>query len=159
MPTPQATLRPARPADAGAIGECVAAAYRHYIPRIGKPPGPMGDDYAEVVRRHRVFVAEAEDGASGIIGVLVLMQTKTGMLLDNIAVHPEHQGKGIGRQLLQLAESKTRDLGHSHLQLYTHERMTENIALYKRAGYTETDRRTEQGYDRVYMQKALQKQR
>ena len=159
MPTPQATLRPALPADAGAIGECVAEAYRHYIPRIGKPPGPMGDDYTEVVRHHRVFVAEAEAGESGIIGVLVLMQTKTGMLLDNIAVHPEHQRKGIGRQLLQLAESKTRDLGHSHLQLYTHERMTENIALYKHAGYTETTRRTEQGYDRVYMQKALQKQR
>lgn len=151
-PAPNITLRPARDADATPIARCVEAAYRHYIPRIGKPPGPMLDDYAQVVRRHRVFVAEA-NGA--LAGVLVLMRAPQGLLIDNIAVHPEHQHKGLGRRLLGLAESEAHGLGCSHLELYTHELMTENIALYRRAGYVETARRRERGYDRVYMRKTL----
>ena len=30
-------LRQAKSADAAALSECVQAAYRHYIPRMGKP--------------------------------------------------------------------------------------------------------------------------
>jgi hypothetical protein len=33
--------------------------------------------------------------------------------------------------------------------------MTENIRMYEHLGYEETDRRTEEGYDRVYMRKTL----
>ena len=39
-------IRAATPADAPAVAEIVDQAYRHYITRIGKPPGPMLDDYA-----------------------------------------------------------------------------------------------------------------
>lgn len=147
-----AAVRAATAADAGAIASCVDAAYRHYIARIGKPPGPMRDDYADVVRRHRVLVAEV---AGTVAGVLVLMQTANGILLDNLAVHPAHQRRGLGRRLLRLAESETRDAGHAHLELYTHELMRENIAFYRRAGYVETARRRELGYNRVYMRKLL----
>ena len=131
---------------------CVEAAYRHYIPRMGKPPGPMLDDYAEVTRAHTAFVAEDE---GEIVGVLVLIRSEAGMLLDNVAVHPGHQGKGLGRRLLELAESETRRLGYTHLDLYTHECMRENLELYAAIGYVETARRTEHGYNRVYMRKAL----
>ena len=33
--------------------------------------------------------------------------------------------------------------------------MVENIEIYNTHGYTETDRREEHGYNRVYMQKLL----
>lgn len=131
---------------------CVEAAYRHYVTRIGKPPGPMLDDYDEVVRRHRAFVAERE---GAVVGVLVLVATGGGLLLDNVAVRPEHQGKGLGRRLVELAESEARRDGCSRLDLYTHELMTENLAMYERLGYVETERRTVKGYRRVYMRKAL----
>lgn len=145
-------IRTAQPSDAIAMKRCVDAAYRHYIPRMGKPPGPMLDDYANVTQEHMAFVAEEE---GEIIGVLVLVRTEPGMLLDNVAVYPGHQGKGLGPLLLQLAESETRDQGYAHLDLYTHECMTENIGMYKALGYVETGRRTEHGYNRVYMRKAL----
>ncbi len=54
-----------------------------------------------------------------------------------------------------LAEEEARRLGFTTVTLYTNERMTENIELYKRLGYTETERKTEQGYQRVYMRKAV----
>ena len=87
--------RPATAADAAGIGECVRAAYTHYVERIGKPPGPMLDDYAEVVRHHRAYVI---DDRGRIVGVLVLMDKESGLLLDNVAVLPARQGEGIGRR-------------------------------------------------------------
>ncbi len=86
-------IRPARAADATAITECVAAAYRHYIARLGKPPGPMLDDYREVIQQHRVLVLT--EGAT-IIGVLVLIRQPQSLLVDNVAVHPDYQGRGLG---------------------------------------------------------------
>ncbi len=144
-------IRRARLSDAPAIRKCVEAAYRHYTGRIGKPPGPMLDDYAEVIRRHLVFVVDADD----IVGVLVLIQKPAGMLLDNVAIRPDQQGKGLGRRLIDLAEAETCAAGFEQLNLYTHECMTENIELYESLGYSQTERKQEQGYDRVYMRKRL----
>lgn len=146
-------IRKALESDAAAMQRCVDGAYRHYVQRMGKLPGPMLEDYAEVVRQHMAFVAE--DGGE-VVGVLVLMRKDSGMLLDNIAVHPGHQGRGLGRQLLDFAESESRKLGCEYLDLYSNEHMTESIALYKARGYVETGRRTELGYERVYMRKPLQ---
>lgn len=146
-------IRPARAEDAPAITECVAVAYRHYIARIGKPPGPMLDDYKKVIQQHHVLVLTEE---ANIIGVLVLIRQLQSLLVDNVAVHPDYQGKGLGRKLMALAEEEARRLGLTTVTLYTHERMTENIELYKRLGYTESERKTEQGYQRIYMQKSVQ---
>ena len=145
-------LRRAGAGDAAGIATCVRAAYSPYIERIGQTPGPMLDDYDRVVRDHRAYVIE-EGGE--VVGALVLIEKAGGLLLDNVAVLPSRHGEGIGRRLLEHAESEARRLGCRHLNLYTHERMTENIAMYGRIGYVETDRRTEHGFPRVYMRKRL----
>jgi ribosomal protein S18 acetylase RimI-like enzyme len=149
MSTP---IRAARAADTAAIAACVHAAYQPYVERIGKPPGPMLDDYARTVREHDVHVAE-HDGR--IVGIVVLQQHGDGVLLDNIAVHPDHAGAGLGRTLLAFAEARAAARGFATLELYTHALMHENIAWYARNGYVETARVREQGFDRVYMRKAL----
>lgn len=145
-------LRPATAADAPAIARCVEAAYSHYIERIGEPPGPMLDDYPQVVRDHRVFVVES---GGEIAGAIVLVEERGGILLDNVAVLPSRQGEGIGRRLMLLAEEEARRLGYNCIDLYTHELMTENFALYARNGYVEVERRTEKGFPRIYMRKRL----
>jgi ribosomal protein S18 acetylase RimI-like enzyme len=150
--TQAAKLRPAEPRDATAIASCVAAAYRHYIGRIGRPPGPMLDDYDQVIRQQQVFVFEHE---GQVAGVVVLIRKAGGILLDNVALDPSCQGKGLGRRLIAFAEAHARDQGFAYLDLYTHERMTENIDMYKHLGYVETERRSERGYERVYMRKSL----
>jgi hypothetical protein len=61
------SLRPATAADVPRLTELVQAAYGHYVARIGGLPGPMTDDYAEVVRTHRVTVAQRAGEIAGLI--------------------------------------------------------------------------------------------
>jgi ribosomal protein S18 acetylase RimI-like enzyme len=144
------SLRPATKADAPRLTELVAAAYGHYVDRLGGPPRPMTDDYAEVVHRYPVIVAER---GGEIVGLVVLGVDDEGLFVDNVAVAPSHQGLGVGKTLLAHAESAARDAGFDSIYLFTHERMTENLALYARIGYVEYDRRLH-GADRiVYLRK------
>lgn len=144
--------RPAGDSDAQGVTDCVIAAYQHYVERIGRPPGPMTEDYAKVIRERRVTIAES-DGR--IAGVLVLAVTEEGFLLENVAVAPSHHGKGLGRSLLELAEAEARRAGFASIYLYTHEKMTENQALYAKIGYVEYDRRMQEGLARIFMRKEL----
>ncbi|WP_085677619.1 MULTISPECIES: GNAT family N-acetyltransferase [unclassified Pseudomonas] len=146
------TLRRAEPADVEAITGLVQAAYSPYIARIGKPPAPMLDDYCQVVAQAEVHVAL--DGTQ-VVGVLVLEREGDEMLLANVAVLPECKGQGIGKVLMHLCETRSRQVGCSAVRLYTHERMTENIAIYRTLGFVETHRAQEHGFSRVFMRKAL----
>jgi ribosomal protein S18 acetylase RimI-like enzyme len=146
------SFRPATAADVPRLAELVRAAYGHYVERIGGPPRPMTDDYAQVVRTHTVIVAERE---GEIAGLLVLGISDEGFYIDNVAVDPSHQGSGVGRALLERAESAARDAGFDSIYLFTHERMAENLALYSRIGYVEFDRRLQDGARIVYLRKQL----
>jgi ribosomal protein S18 acetylase RimI-like enzyme len=145
-------FRPAEATDAARVAELVDAAYGHYVERIGMLPGPMTDDYAEVIRDRQVTVAE-HHGA--VVGIIVLSVTDEGFLVDNVAVHPSHRGTGLGRALLEFAEAEARRAGFDSIYLYTHEQMTENLALYSRIGYVEYDRRSQGAFSLVYLRKYL----
>lgn len=134
------------------IERIVAQAYGHYVARIGATPGPMLDDYAIRVAQGVVHVLRVHDTVQA---VLVLIPEPDCLLLDNIAVDPQAQGKGYGRDLMQFAENAARQAGYTCIRLYTQEKMTENIAIYTRYGYMETHRAEEIGLKRVFMKKAL----
>jgi ribosomal protein S18 acetylase RimI-like enzyme len=76
-------------------------------------------------------------------------------LLDNVAEHPDYQGRGFGRQLIAFAEERVKRVRFNLLKLYTNAQITENIELYKKLGFVEIDRRMDQDYRRVYMQKTV----
>lgn len=82
-------------------------------------------------------------------------RTYSGTLLDNVAAHPEQQGRGIGKRIVYLAESVARAQGFEKLGLYSDECMEDNVAIYKAPEYTETQRKEEQGCNRVYLQNLL----
>jgi len=146
------SLRPAAAADVPRLTEVARAAYERYVARLGGPPRPMTDDYAEVVRTHRVVVAER---GGQILGLVVLGVSDEGFFVDNVAVDPSHQGSRVGRALLEHAERAARDADFDSIYLYTHERMVENLALYSRIGYVEYDRRLLGDACLVYLRKNL----
>ena len=146
------SIEPAMNCDAGAMSECARKAYSHYIERLGKEPGPMLDDYGARVRENNAYVVRQNDQ---IIALLVLVMSDSGCLLDNIAVDPDFTGLGIGKKLMKFAEDQAMKKGYLELELYTHELMTENIAMYLKWGYVVDRHVHEKGFDRVYMKKAV----
>lgn len=130
----------------------VDAAYRPYIERIGTTPGPMTCDYRALVRSADVTVAE-RNGV--VVGAIVLRVTGEDFLIDNVAVEPGVQVTGVGRALLQFAEATARRERFMSIYLYTHERMTANLALHSRIGYVEYDRRRHGDAVLVYLRKPL----
>ena len=151
----ESRIRAASAADVPAVAKIVEDAYRGYIPRMGRPPGPMLDDYAARVAEGVVWVLE--EGIT-IVAVLVLIPQPDYLLLDNIAVAPARQGLGFGGRLLAFAEAEAMRQGYREIRLYTHETMTENQLLYSAIGYEETGRGTQAGYERVFMCKRLKSQ-
>jgi len=147
-----ATTRPARAADVAAIRQLVQAAYGHYPPILGVTPAPLTADYATLVAAGHVHVAE-QDGA--VVGVLVLETYPDHLLVENLAVAPDTQGQGVGSTLLALAEQQAAAQGLRELRLFTHERMTDNLAYYPRRGYVETHRTDDGGFHRVHFAKSL----
>jgi GNAT superfamily N-acetyltransferase len=145
-------VRPADNADAGTLSMIAAAAYQRYVPRIGRAPAPMTADYAAAVRCGHAWLA-VEDGQAA--GFVILIPQRDYLLLENVAVLPTAQGRGIGARLMALAENQARSLGLSEIRLYTNEAMTENLAYYPRHGYAETHRAEQDGFQRVFFRKRL----
>ncbi len=146
-------MRQATTADLEPIHAIIQAAYAKYLSRMPKPPVPVLRDYRGPVEAGSVWVTGAP-----ITGLISLTPTGDSLLIENIAVHPAAQGTGLGRRLMQFAEQVAEQQRLRRLTLYTHEVMTENQAIYAHLGYREVDRRTEDGYRRIYMQKILRRQ-
>ena len=145
-------LRFAAPEEAAAAAALVDRAYAGYIERMGRKPGPMLDDYAALIADGLVRVMSRD---SGICGILVLIEKDGYLLLDNVAVDPAAQGRGIGRRLIEATEDVARTLGYATVRLYTHETMVENVALYEHLGFSITHKAKDRGFDRIYMAKNI----
>lgn len=146
-------IRPAASEDVAAIERIVEHAYEVYVERIGMRPGPMEDDYGIRVRDGFVSVAVAADGP--VVGLIVLIPKPDSLLVENVAVDPSRQGEGIGRALLAFAEGEATRAGLGRLTLYTHEKMSENLALYARLGYSVDESREEGGFARIFLSKPV----
>ena len=126
--------------------------YLKYVSRIGREPEPLTTDYRPKVKQGSVYVIRKD---SVIIGAIVLENRENYLYLGNLAVSPVHQGKGVGRRLLKFAEEEALRRGYFEIRLYTNEKMWENIIIYSKYGYKETDRKEENGFKRVYFTKTL----
>ena len=77
------------------------------------------------------------------------------LLVENVAVAPAFQGRGLGRFLMAHAERLAAAQGVAEMRLYTNARFEENIRLYKTLGYrVEREEESSLGVT-VYMSKAL----
>ncbi len=146
------TLRLAVASDAASVRALTRAAYAQWVPRIGREPKPMGADYDAAVARHRIDLAYLGDELAALIETI----PGTGYLLvENVAVAPAFQGRGLGRFLMAHAERLAAEQGHAEIRLYTNKMFAENVELYRRLGYR-IDREEESALGvTVYMSKAV----
>jgi ribosomal protein S18 acetylase RimI-like enzyme len=143
-------IRAAVAADVPAVKAVTDAAYHHYIERIGRVPRPMERDHAANVAAGQVFVT-----GEPVIGLVAVEEHADHLYLDNIAVHPDAQGQGVGGRLLRFVEAHARALGVPEVRLYTNALMWENQKIYPKYGYEFVERRVEGPYDRIHYRKRL----
>ncbi len=145
-------IRPATPRDIPQVKACAEAAYEIYVAAIGKKPAPMMADFAGAEAFGQLHVAEVDQEVAGFV---VFYDRDDHVHLENVAVSPHHQGKGIGRALVEFVERDARARGSAAVELYTNVKMTGNLSLYPALGYAEIGRWSEDGFDRVFFRKTL----
>lgn len=146
------TIRRAIPSDILHVTQIARLAYAPYVRRMGREPAPMVQDFAEAHQLSRLWVATDK---LHIAGYVVAYQKGTSFHLENVAVHPDFAGKGIGKALIAFVENLAVEAGCKSVDLYTNIHMTKNLTLYPRLDYKEIDRRTENGFRRVYFNKSI----
>jgi GNAT superfamily N-acetyltransferase len=109
-------------------------------------------DYDLAVATHDIWLYD-HDGV--VQAVLELIPSETHLLIENVAVHPTVQGRGLGRQLLLFAEETARRHGFTEVRLYTNERFIENLAIYSKLGYREFCREVIGTGQAVHMSKRI----
>jgi len=86
-----------------------------------------------------IFVYEADGCVVGYVSCRINAATAIGAI-PNLAVHPAHQGAGIGRQLLNAALAYLRSTGMKFARIETLEQNARCVALYPKLGFTEVAR-------------------
>lgn len=152
-PTAGTSLRPATAEDAAAIRSLTRDAYSKWIPVIGRAPLPMTADYDEAVRKHLIDLLHVD----GKLAALIEMIPGDGhLLIENVAVSPANQNRGLGRKLLAHAELVAAARGLPVIRLFTNKLFAANVQLYRKLGYV-VDREEESGLGiTVYMSKPVQ---
>jgi GNAT superfamily N-acetyltransferase len=127
------TIRRAGDADVEAIRDLTRLAYAKWVPLIGREPKPMLADYAAAVRRHWIDLIDID---GGLVALIETIPAADHLLIENVAVAPDHQGRGLGQALMAHAERLAAQLGVGEIRLYTNRRFAANVALYLRLGYS-----------------------
>ncbi len=145
-------IRPATANDVEAVRACAEGAYQIYVEAIGRKPMPMIVDFGASQRDGHLYVAEL-DGQ--VVGFAVVFQRDDHIFLENVAVSPAHQGKGVGGKLMKFVEQQATESGLNKIELYTNIKMTGNLTWYPSLGFEEIGRWSEDGFDRVFYRKQL----
>ncbi|MEO1060607.1 MAG: GNAT family N-acetyltransferase [Actinomycetota bacterium] len=153
--------RPAVPADAAAITDhhhrCWVSAFTHLLPE-----GAIDGLRSEVMLETWHGRLASGSGHSTVVAVdagrVVGHTSVRRNEIVTLYVHPDEQGRGIGRRLLGVAEGIVSDAGHDEAELRTVVGNDPAIGLYRSAGWTVTEEivRSED-YGMTYDEQVLRK--
>jgi GNAT superfamily N-acetyltransferase len=113
----------------------------------------MTADYDRAIAEHIIDLWK-EDGE--LLALIEVIPAASYLLIENIAIRPDQQKKGLGDKLLLHAEELTRSLGFDEIRLYTNVAFASNLSFYPRRGYQEYRRETvAPGWAVVHMRKIV----
>lgn len=149
---PQLTLHRAGPGDATAVRDLVRAAYARWVPLLGREPRPMLVDYDLAVRDHSIDLLHQD---AALVALIEMLPLSDQLYIENIAVAPAQQGRGLGRKLLDHAQRQAEAANLPRLGLLTAEIMHANIRLYQSFGFRIDNTSTYLDSTIVHMSKVL----
>ncbi len=128
-------IRPARTEEVADATAVINAAYVVEAFFKVHPDRTDAQEIAARVARGQVLVATEGDAIVGCVAITTEPpEGRFGML----SVAPEHQGRGIGRQLIEAAEARCAARGCDSLSIEVVHLRTELPAFYERFGYAVT---------------------
>lgn len=145
-PSSRPAIRVATSADADLLAPLAAieaAADAGFEPFLG--PRPFGDDAppsgAERAAQDGILLVAVVPGAGDlapptVIGFAHVLLVDGEAHLEQLAVLPEHQGQGVGRDLVEVAAEHATVLGAARLTLRTFADVPFNGPWYARRGFT-----------------------
>lgn len=146
------SLDRARLSDAALVRALTRAAYAKWVPLLGREPSPMVADHESAVRDHHIDILSLNGQQ---VALIEMIAAPDHLLIENIAVLPAFQGRGLGRRLLAHAEQVTMTKGLAEIRLYTNKLFAKNIALYQKTGYAIDREAPFRGGVTVYMSKRI----
>jgi GNAT superfamily N-acetyltransferase len=163
-------IRPIRPDDSvEELTELIHSAYAH-LKSMGLNYTAVDQSVSTTLERIKAGCCFVATGDGQLIGTIVVEPTSQDISdcpyyarhgvasAHQLAVAPQHQGKGIGSRLMDAAEKWAKDNGFSELALDTAEPAHHLVALYLRRGYKCVDSVQGEGklYRSVFMAKNLE---
>ena len=138
--------------------DLIHAAFAFMDGRIDPPSSAhlLTPDLLRQKAEDEIAFAALSDGQP--VGCVFLKPEETTLYVGKLAVHPQAQGKGIGRRLMDEAEATARSLGLSALRLETRIELEENHSRFAAWGFVRTAENRHAGYDRttsIEMRKSL----
>ncbi len=141
--------------DVEVIRNLVHNAYAKWAQLIGRRPKPMNADYERAVQTHVIELAY-EDGT--LVGLYEIIPAADHLLLENIAIAPVHQRKGLGHRLMVRIEALARARGLDKVRLYTNKAFDTNLTFYEKLGYSiEREEPIKTGGTLVHLVKVVKK--
>jgi ribosomal protein S18 acetylase RimI-like enzyme len=89
-----------------------------------------------VLERETVFVAELGDTPAGYVALDPQGEV---VRIDQLLVAPEHEGEGVGHQLVEWAEGYAISCGARALRIVVEEDNARALEFYRRAGFVQVE--------------------
>lgn len=147
-------IAPADPAGPQAAA-CLGAYYGELAARFdaGFDPGPPADP-AQFLPPSGLFLIATRAGVP--VGCVALRTDAPGVAeVKRLWVSPDARGIGLATRLMSAVESLARAMGFHTLRLDTNRILTEAVAMYRRAGWTEIAAYNDNPYAHHWFQRDL----
>jgi len=73
--------------------------------------------------------------AEEVVAYIVYWQIRDDVQINNVAVHPDHRGLGLGEAMMRYAIAKVRAAGAGFVTLEVRQSNTAAVTLYKKLGF------------------------
>lgn len=154
MPDPSLQIRRAKVTEARDIERVLKQAYEQYRGKIEPPLQALSARASQIVKEirtpNRGYLVALLDGQ--LVGTLRYRKTRQDgrrvLCLSRLAVDPGARRRGIGRRLMQEAESLARQWGITELRGNVRAALSTLLDYYASMGYRALGRRSKPGYPR-----------